>query len=305
MSDGLAEISICAFMGPETSPIQRAQEAGYFADEGLKIHCEAAPGSIHQMIGLIDGDYNMAMTAVDNVIAYDENQGGATPEHPADLIVLLGCATDPRPLIARPEISDFAGLGGARIAVDAVNTGFSFLLRQWLEDQGLALEDYQLIPVGAVKARWDAVRSGDCAAGLLGKADAATAVQEGYTWLQSDPDPWDNYQGGVFTADRTWARQNRAALQGFKRALLKAVDWVLAPENADDLPDLLIRHLSHLSLSSTDAIQAAMELQSPQSILKPGLPINQDGFRVVMELRQKYGTPPVTLGGVDKYLDLI
>ena len=43
MSDEPTEISIFAFMGPETSPIQRAQEAGYFADEGLRIHCEPAP----------------------------------------------------------------------------------------------------------------------------------------------------------------------------------------------------------------------------------------------------------------------
>ena len=72
------------------------------------------------------------------------------------------------------------------------------------------MNEYELIPVGAVKARWDAVRSGDCAAGLLGKADAATAVGDGYTWLQTDPDPWDNYQGGVFTADWTWARVSHA-----------------------------------------------------------------------------------------------
>jgi ABC-type nitrate/sulfonate/bicarbonate transport system substrate-binding protein len=299
------EISISAFMGPETSPIQRALEAGYFADEGLNVRCEPAPGSIHQMVGLIDGMYDMAMTAVDNVIAYDEGQGGATPENAADLVVLLGCATDPRPLIARPGISGFADLKGARIAVDAVNTGFSFLLRQWLEDQGLAMDKYELIPVGAVKARWNAVQSGDCAAGLLGKADAAVAVAEGYTRLQSDPDPWDNYQGGVFTADRAWARDNAEALQDFKRAMLTAVDWVLAPENAAELPDLLIRHLPHLNLTEADARKAASELQSPQSILKPGLPLNQDGFRVVMDLRQKYGTPPATLGGVDKYLDLI
>ena len=119
------------------------------------------------------------------------------------------------------------------------------------------------------------------------------------------PGPWDNYQGGVFTADRTWARENGALLHGFKRAVLRAVDWVLAPENADELPGLLIRHLPHLSLSSMDAARAAAELQSPQSILKPGLPINEDGFRVVMEPRQKYGTPQVTLGSIDKYLELI
>ena len=86
----LTEISICAFAGPETSPIQLAQENGYFAEEGISVRCEAAPGSIHQMVGLIDGEFDMAMSAVDNVIAYVEGQGAATPKNRADLIVCLG-----------------------------------------------------------------------------------------------------------------------------------------------------------------------------------------------------------------------
>jgi ABC-type nitrate/sulfonate/bicarbonate transport system substrate-binding protein len=300
----MTDITIFAFAGPETSPIQRGQEAGWFADEGLKVRCEAALGSVAQMVGLIDGEFQMAMSAVDNVIAYNEGQGAATPKNRSDLVVVLGCATDPRPLIARPEIKSFGDLRGTRIAVDAVGTGFSFLLRQLLEDNGLGMGDYELIPVGAIKARWDAVRSGDCVAGLLGKADAAEAVAAGYTRLQGDPDPWENYQGGVFFCDRTWAKINRAAVTGFIRAMLKATDWVLAPENLDELPGLLLRHLPHLSLSPEAARKAAAELQSSRSILKPGLPINRDGLRAVIDLRRKYGTPPAEIGDVEKYLDL-
>ncbi len=297
------EISICAFTGPETSPIRLAQEAGYFAEEGLSVVCHVAPGSIHQMVGLIDGEFDMAMSAIDNVIAYNEGQGAATPKNRADLMVFLGSATDPRPLIARPEIKTFADLKGGLVAVDAVNTGFSFMLRQLFEDHGLAMDDYELVPVGAIKARWDAVRSGDCVAGLLGKADAARAVEGGFTRLRSDPDPWENYQGGVYIADRSWAAAHREPVKGFIRAMLKAVDWVLAPSNMDQLPGLIMRHLPHLSLTQDAARRAAAELQSPKSILKPGLPINHDGLRVVLELRRKYGTPPAEIGDPAKYLD--
>lgn len=304
MTRKLTEISICAFTGPETSPIQRASEAGYFAEEGLRVRCEVAPGSIHQMVGLVDGGFDMAMSAVDNVIAYVEGQGAATPKNPADLIVFLGSATDPRPLIARPEIKSFADLKGKPIAVDAVSTGFSFMLRQLFEDHGLGPDDYELVPVGAIKARWDAVQSGACVAGLLGKADSASAVSNGYTHLRSDPDPWDSYQGGTYIARRAWAAEHREQVRGFIRAMLKAVDWVLAAENAGELPGLLLRHLPHLSLTEDAARRAAAELQSPGSILKPGLPINRDGLGVVLALRRKYGTPPAEIGDAEKYLDL-
>jgi ABC-type nitrate/sulfonate/bicarbonate transport system substrate-binding protein len=299
----MTDIAICAFAGPETSPIQRAREAGWFAEEGLDVRLEVAMGSVAQMVGLIDGGFQMAMSAVDNVVAYNEGQGAATPKNRSDLVVILGCATDPRPLIARPEIGNFGDLRGKRIAVDAVGTGFSFLLRQLLEDNGLGMADYALIPVGAIGARWDAVRSGDCVAGLLGKADADRAMAAGYTLLRGDPDPWDNYQGGVFFCDRAWARANRNAVVGFIRAMLKATDWVLAPENFDALPGLLLRHLPHLSLSPEAAAKAAAALQSPRSILRPGLPIDREGLRTVIDLRRKYGTPPALIGDAEKYLD--
>ncbi len=300
----MTDITICAFAGPETSPIQRAQEAGWFAEEGLTVRCEVAMGSVDQMLGLIDGPFDMAMSAFDNVVAYNEGQGAATPKNRSDLVVILGSATDPRPLIARPEIRTFDDLRGTRIAVDAVSTGFSFMLRQLLEDNGLGMDDYELIPVGAIRARWDAVRSGDCVAGLLGKADAARAVADGYTRLQGNPDPWDNYQGGVYFCDRGWARENRSAVVGFIRAMLKATDWVLAPANVDELPALIQRHLPHFALSAEAARRAANELQSSQSILRPGLPVDRQGAQVVIDLRRKYGTPPADIGEADRYLDL-
>jgi hypothetical protein len=37
----------------------------------------ATPNSVQQMTGLIDGQFDIAMTAVDNVIAYMEGQGEA------------------------------------------------------------------------------------------------------------------------------------------------------------------------------------------------------------------------------------
>ena len=298
------EISVYAFTGAETLPIQAAQERGFYAAEGLSVHCENAAGSIPQMVGLIDGRFDVAMTAIDNVIAYNAGQGAATPENRADLIVILGCATDPRPLIARPEIGTFAALKGARIAVDAVSTGFSFMLRQLLEDYGLGAQDYDLVPVGNVTARWNAVRNGDCAAGLLGKAHAAAAMEAGYTWLRSDPDPWDNYQGGVFTADRGWAAAHRVAVIGFIRATLQGVDWVLAPENAAELPEMLVRHLPHLNLSARVAQQAADELHSVKSILKTGLPINMEGARTVLALRRKYGGRGIPPDALERCLDL-
>ena len=292
-------LSVVAFIGPETLPLHVAVEHGYYGREGLDVHYEAATGSIDQMVRLIEGESDMVMTAIDNVIAYDVGQGGVKLDQPSDLVAFLGCASEPRPLIAMPEITTLADLRGRRIAVDALNTGFSFLLRQVLGDAGLGMDEYELVPVGAPPARWQSMQAGDCAAALLSKAFAAIAAAAGCVELRAEPDPWVNYQGGVFAARRSWIADHVDDVAGFIRATLAATGWVLDPANRTHLPDLLIDHLPHMT--RTAAVDAADNLPG---LLTRDLPINMAGLNSVIALRQKYGTPPAILDSAETYLDL-
>ena len=295
----MRELSIVAFVGPETLPLLVGEQKGFYAREGLAARCEAAPGSVYQMTRLIDGACDIAMTAIDNVVAYVEGQGGVETERKPDLIAFLGSASEPRPLIAVAGIDDIAALRGQRLAVDALNTGFSFLLRRVLADYGLGKDDYELVPVGAPGARWAAMPSGGCAASLLNKAIARSAIADGCRELRPSIDPWATYQGGVYCARRDWATANAEIVRGFIRATVAAVDWCLDPANRPELPALLMQHLPHMTQAAAEA--AASELPS---LLLPGLPISRDGFQVVLDLRATYGTPPATLGDAEKYLDL-
>jgi ABC-type nitrate/sulfonate/bicarbonate transport system substrate-binding protein len=292
-------LSVVAFVGPETLPLHVAAKHGFYGREGLDVTWEAAIGSIDQMVRLIDGDCDVVMTAIDNIIAYNAGQGGVPVDPLPDLAAFLGCASEPRPLIARPEISSLAGLRGRRIAVDALNTGFSFLLRQLLEDAGLGVSDYELVPVGAPPARWKAMETGDCDAALLSKAFADIADAAGCRELRAEPDPWTCYQGGVFAARRCWIASHATAVSGFIRATLAATAWVLDPTSRAQLPDLLRDHLPHMT--DVASIQAADNLPG---LLARDLPINPEGLAAVVALRQKFGSPPATLGGTDSYLDL-
>jgi ABC-type nitrate/sulfonate/bicarbonate transport system substrate-binding protein len=296
----LSEIlSVIAFVGPETLPLQVASEQGFFADQRLDVQWTAATGSVDQMTRLMDGRCDIVMTAIDNVIAYVEGQGAVIPDTSPDLVAFLGCASEPRPLVARPDIGTIADLRDQRIAVDALNTGFSFLLRHCLETAGLGRTDYDLVPVGAPPARWQAMESGDCVAALLSKAYAETATAAGYHELRPEPDPWKTYQGGVFAARKSWLRDRPAVASGFIRAMLEATDWMLEPSQAPTLPDMLIRHLPHLSISGARAAATALP-----TLLQPGLPISGDGLQTVLALRQNYGKPATVLGDANKYLDM-
>jgi len=91
-------LSVVAFVGPETLPLHVAGAHGYYAREGLDVRYEAATGSIGQMVRLIDGDCDMVMTAIDNIIAYNLGRGGMPADPLYNLAAFLGCASEPRPL---------------------------------------------------------------------------------------------------------------------------------------------------------------------------------------------------------------
>lgn len=296
-------LSVVAFVGPETLPLHVAVEDGYYGREGLDVRYEAATGSVDQMVRLINGDCHMVMTAIDNVIAYNAGQGGVVSDSPPGsvpaLVAFLGCASEPRPLVARPDITVLADLRYARIAVDALNTGFSFLLRDCLRNVGLGLDDYTLVPVGAPPARWRSMQDGDCDAALLSRAFAAIATAAGYNELTADPDPWATYQGGVFAARKNWIAGHQDAVRGFIRATLAATGWVLNPGNRALLPDRLRAHLPHMTAAA--AQDAADNLTT---LLAPDLPIHMDGLGTVIALRQTYGVPPARLADPGAYLDL-
>ena len=54
-----------------------AGQGPVFAANGLDVHLIPTPGSLAQMEGLIDGKFDIAMTAIDNLIAYMEGEGEA------------------------------------------------------------------------------------------------------------------------------------------------------------------------------------------------------------------------------------
>jgi hypothetical protein len=68
---------VIVFPGGFNWPIWVAQDNGYFARGGIEVELTNTPNSVFQLINLIDGKFDIAMTAIDNVVAYMEGQGEA------------------------------------------------------------------------------------------------------------------------------------------------------------------------------------------------------------------------------------
>ena len=58
-------LEVIVFAGGFNWPIWSAQQQGYFASNGVEVHLTPTPGSEYQLKSLIEGKFDIAMTAID------------------------------------------------------------------------------------------------------------------------------------------------------------------------------------------------------------------------------------------------
>src|SRR5208283_1650116 len=112
------------------------------------------------------GDFDIAVTAMDNVVAYDEGQGAVSLPN-SDFVAFMGGDSGMLSLYSGPLIRTYTDLKGETLAVDAISTGYSFVLRKMLEFAGLGPNDYKLDAAGGTPKRYEALIAGRYAGTLL------------------------------------------------------------------------------------------------------------------------------------------
>src|SRR5256885_13808507 len=124
-------VNVIVFPGGFNWPIWVAQEKGLFAKNGIEVKLTPTPNSVFQLTNLIDGKFDIAMTAIDNLIAYREGQG-EVPKAGDDLFAFMGGDNGFLRLVTVPEVKTFDDLRGKTLSVDALTTGYAFVLLEIL-----------------------------------------------------------------------------------------------------------------------------------------------------------------------------
>ena len=299
-AQNLQPVSVIVFPGGFNWPIWIAQEKGYFANSGIEVKLTNTPNSVFQLTGLIEGRFDIGMTAIDNVVAYMEGQGEAQVTAEPDLVVFMGADNGFLSLVVAPEIKSFADLKGKTLSVDAMTTGYAFVLFDLLERAGLKKGDYDVVRAGGVLSRWDALREHKHAGTMLITPFDILAKNAGFNVLQPAIDVYKNYQGLVGATRRGWARDNRGKVEAYIRGYVAAVDWLGMTANKDESIAILRKHLPQMSPELAEQSYAAL---APPKGFFPKARIDMDGVKRVLELRSRYGAPQKTLTDAAKYYD--
>jgi ABC-type nitrate/sulfonate/bicarbonate transport system substrate-binding protein len=295
------EITLNSFKSSSLWPIWVAQKQGLFAKQGLTIKNMYTANSVAQMVGLIKGDFEIVTTALDNVIAYAEGEGAPQAPKDADLIAFLGGTNGALSLVGRPDIMSVKELKDRDLAVDAIATGFSFVLREILARNGLGLDDYRLIPFGNTGARWQALRENKAAAGLLTPPITQAAIAQGYSTLANAADVLGGYQGTVAAIRRDWAKANADVVIAFIRGYRAGLDWLEAPANKQAAIDILRAEITETTpAAATENYQ--LMVANPKGF-DPGGRIDRAGAKEVFDLRRRYGPPGKAAVDVGRFFD--
>ncbi len=271
-----------------------AQRLGFFTREGLSVEYGLTRGSAEQIRQLLAGEWDLAHTAVDNVLAYVDAED-------ADLFVFLVLQLGlGQKLMVRPGLTSYEQLRGQDLGVDALTTGYAFVLRKMLALNGLRDGDYRLVPVGATSLRATALARGDIAGTLLASPHDDEALLAGCHVLDPAARYFPVYPSVTGAATRRWAAEHRAELEAYVRALFAGERWAADPGNRSEAIAMLSedRGLDRARATAQVEMEARDRARSV-----PLLAEVRESIRVVGELRREMtgqADQPVSL---DRYLD--
>jgi ABC-type nitrate/sulfonate/bicarbonate transport system substrate-binding protein len=295
-------LRVVAFAGASNWPIWVAQTKNTFAREGLEVTLEITPSSKQMAVDVFDGKYDIALTAIDNVVAYVEGQGEAELSGPADFAAFMGIDDGMLSLMAIEGVSSVGDLRGKEISVDAMTTGFAFVLREALAKSSVRLDEVNLVAVGGGAQRLAALREKKQAATLLNAPLDLIAEDAGAVRLADMRALIGPYQGIVGMARRSWLSQNRDVAVRFVRALLATISWLTNAVNKAEAIEVLHERLPATSPALAERIYT--RLTDPQHGIRRDAAIDLNGLATVLRLRSSYSNSERVLDDPARYIDL-
>jgi ABC-type nitrate/sulfonate/bicarbonate transport system substrate-binding protein len=207
-------LRVIEFVPPGVDAI--AQQRGLYAAHGVEVETVRTRSSTEQRERMQSDDCDGALTAIDNLIAW--NAGG-------DDLVLVGQVERTTVLDLVANVTRIEDLRGATLAVDAVDTGFAIVLRKILRDRGLGADDYELLAAGGIQQRCDAITGGQAVGGLLGPPWSDQALAQGLHRLTTVEAALPDFPGIGVAVRASRLPELREALTRYLAALTDAAAW--------------------------------------------------------------------------------
>ncbi len=282
-------LGVNSFAGSSGVVTRVGQQQGFFHAAGLEVALSHPKGSVDQFKGLVEGRYQVLITALDNVVAYHDGHGEADLGGPLDLVAVMGGDSGFLTLVAAPGTKSVAELKGKVMAVDALTTGFSFALQELLVEGGVAKDAVSYVTAGSSGARLQALIDGKAQGALLSVPFDLAAEDKGFVALETVAGRLGAFDATVGAVRQSWAKDHAATLVGFIKAYRESTRWFLAPAHKAAAIALLHQEMPDVPEAQLPRIYSL--LADRHQGLSRDLVLDRAGAKRVLDLRQHYAAP--------------
>jgi len=265
--------------------VEVARRRGLFAAAGLDVSTATVPSSTAQRHDLDARRTDLAITATDNLLAWNADGSDIA------VVAQIETTTD-LALMLRPGLGSIEEPGVVRLAVDAPTNGFAIVAYAMMSALGRTPAQYDVVEVGGVRERFEALARGSVDASLLAPPLDEIGRGRGMTPAMRIGQLTPSYPGLGLVASRSWLESHLDETAAYLRALDDANRWL-----RDAPRDEVERELLSAGFG---AAAVATSLANVPATLEP----SREGLRVLGRLRQQLGMAVPVAPDVTDLVDL-
>jgi ABC-type nitrate/sulfonate/bicarbonate transport system substrate-binding protein len=268
-----------------------AAEKKYYAAENLKVDTivvGAAVGVLQQLAG---GSLNLAQAATDQTLR--------AIMRGAPIRIIAGAASNaPFRVVAAKSVRGWSDLKGKTVSVGGLTDVTLYFLRVMARKNGLADQDYDLLYGGGTPNRFAQLLSGAVTAAVLTNPQDFSALEQGFVDLGSVPQYLPHWAQNNILVNTNWAPRNRAAIQAFLRAYIRATTYFYDAANRDEVIGILAKY----TRTTLPIAAATYDLYVRQQVVAREAALFPDGIKANLDALVAMGelaAPPPLDGFID------
>lgn len=277
-------------------PLTVAERKGFFMREGINLIVVAIPGGTDRIVAALDkGEIDAGKNATPYLIQ--------AVLKGSDAVAIVAQTTNPvYSLIVRPEIKSFADLRGKLLGMSTPGDTITLSTVRLLAAKGIKATDFRAKAVVGTAARFDCLKSGECAAVPMGQPEDLGAIKQGFPRLGF------TYEAGadlIFNVDmtrRAWGDKNQETLVRFARAFAASYEFINDFRNRSEVTTMI---KDSLKISDEIAREIfAPYLEPARNVLPKKGELDLTAFNRVLALMGDAGVIPTPPPAAERFIDL-
>ncbi len=205
-------------------------------------------------------------------------------------------------MIVRPEIKSFADLNGKVIGLSTAGDTITLSAVRLLASKGIKAADFRAKPVVGTPARFECLKSAECAAVPMGQPEDLDAIKQGYPRLGFTYEAGADLIFNVDMARRAWGEKNKDTLVRLVRGFAASYQFMNDAKNHDEVLNIV---KESLKIPEESARQIFAPYAEPaRNVLPRRGELDLQAFDRVLALMGEAGVIPTPVAPAARFVDL-